>query len=40
MNQYLYLTVPLRTFLFILLLVELIQAMKSEPVEGALERQP
>jgi len=40
MNQYLYLTVPLRTVLFVLLLVELVQAMRSQPAEGAIERQP
>ena len=40
MNQYLYLTVPLRTVLFVLLLVELIQAMRGKPVEGAIERHP
>jgi hypothetical protein len=31
MNQYLYLTVPLRTVLFVLLLIELVQALKAEP---------
>jgi hypothetical protein len=40
MNQYLYLTVPLRTVLFVLLLVELIRVMMGKQVESMTGRQP